>query len=89
MSKTDQWRLATSYMLFICSNRNIKLKTINVKKGQILQRSGELNTKVFTVESGLMNGQLKMSTFPLPLNNNYLYAKPAVFYWSDLLFKRL
>ena len=35
-------------------DRNIKLKTINVKKGQILQRSGELNTKVFTVESGLL-----------------------------------
>jgi CRP-like cAMP-binding protein len=35
-------------------NRNIKLKTINVKKGQILQRSGELNTKVFMVESGLL-----------------------------------
>jgi len=30
------------------------LKTINVTKGQILQRSGELNTKVFTVESGLL-----------------------------------
>ena len=30
------------------------MKTINVKKGQILQRSGELNTKVFTVESGLL-----------------------------------
>ena len=35
-------------------NRNIKLKTINVLKGQILQRSGELNTKVFKVESGLL-----------------------------------
>ena len=30
------------------------MKTINVTKGQILQRSGELNTKVFTVESGLL-----------------------------------
>ena len=30
------------------------MKTINVTKGQILQRSGELNTKVFRVESGLM-----------------------------------
>jgi CRP-like cAMP-binding protein len=30
------------------------LKTINATKGQILQRSGELNTKVFTVESGLL-----------------------------------
>jgi CRP-like cAMP-binding protein len=35
-------------------NRNIKLKTINITKGQIVQRSGELNTKVFTVESGLL-----------------------------------
>jgi CRP-like cAMP-binding protein len=32
----------------------IKLKTINATKGQILQRSGELNTKVFTVKSGLL-----------------------------------
>lgn len=30
------------------------MKTINVTKGEILQRSGELNTKVFTVESGLL-----------------------------------
>jgi CRP-like cAMP-binding protein len=30
------------------------LKTINVTKGQVLQRSGELNTKVFTVKSGLL-----------------------------------
>ena len=30
------------------------MKTITVKKGQILQRSGELNTKAFTVESGLL-----------------------------------
>lgn len=30
------------------------MKTINVTKGQILQISGELNTKVFTVESGLL-----------------------------------
>jgi hypothetical protein len=30
------------------------MKSITVKKGQILQRSGELNTKVFTVESGLL-----------------------------------
>ncbi|NBW60065.1 MAG: Crp/Fnr family transcriptional regulator, partial [Crocinitomicaceae bacterium] len=30
------------------------MKTINVTKGQILQRSGELNTKVFTVENGLL-----------------------------------
>ena len=30
------------------------MKTINVTKGQVLQRSGELNTKVFTVESGLL-----------------------------------
>lgn len=30
------------------------MKTINVTKGQVLQRRGELNTKVFTVESGLL-----------------------------------
>ena len=30
------------------------MKTINVTKGEIIQRSGELNTKVFTVESGLL-----------------------------------
>ena len=30
------------------------MKSITVKKGQVLQRSGELNTKVFTVESGLL-----------------------------------
>ena len=30
------------------------MKSINVTKGQILQRSGELNTKVFAVESGLL-----------------------------------
>ncbi len=30
------------------------MKTILVSKGQILQSSGELNTKVFTVESGLL-----------------------------------
>jgi CRP-like cAMP-binding protein len=30
------------------------LKAINITKGQIVQRSGELNTKVFTVESGLL-----------------------------------
>ena len=30
------------------------MKSITVKKGQILQRSGELNTKAFTVESGLL-----------------------------------
>jgi CRP-like cAMP-binding protein len=30
------------------------LKTINITKGQIVQRSGELNTKVFVVESGLL-----------------------------------
>jgi CRP-like cAMP-binding protein len=30
------------------------LKTINVTKGQILQRRGELNTKVFTIERGLL-----------------------------------
>lgn len=44
----------TLYAILHDRNRNIKLKTINVKKGQILQRSGELNTKVFTVESGLL-----------------------------------
>ena len=30
------------------------MKSITVKKGQVLQRSGELNTKVFTLESGLL-----------------------------------
>ena len=30
------------------------MNSITVKKGQILQRSGELNTKAFTVESGLL-----------------------------------
>jgi CRP-like cAMP-binding protein len=30
------------------------LKTIFVKKGEIIQRNGELNTKVFTIESGLL-----------------------------------
>jgi len=45
---------STLYAILHHRNRNIKLKTINVKKGQILQRSGELNTKVFTVESGLL-----------------------------------
>lgn len=30
------------------------MKTINVKKGHILQRNGELNTKVYTVESGML-----------------------------------
>lgn len=30
------------------------MKITNVVKGQILQRSGELNTKVFTVQSGLL-----------------------------------
>jgi CRP-like cAMP-binding protein len=30
------------------------LKKINVTKGQILQRSGEINTKVFMVKSGLL-----------------------------------
>lgn len=30
------------------------LKELNVKKGEILQRSGELNTKVFHVKSGLL-----------------------------------
>lgn len=42
------------YTILHDRNRNIKLKTINATKGQILQRSGELNTKVFTVESGLL-----------------------------------
>jgi CRP-like cAMP-binding protein len=42
------------YTIIHDRNRNIKLKTINVTKGQILQRSGELNTKVFKVESGLL-----------------------------------
>ena len=44
----------TLYTIIHDRNRNIKLKTINVLKGQILQRSGELNTKVFKVESGLL-----------------------------------
>jgi CRP-like cAMP-binding protein len=30
------------------------LKRIKVKKGQILQRAGDLNTKIFQVESGLL-----------------------------------
>ncbi|WP_375561833.1 Crp/Fnr family transcriptional regulator [Bernardetia sp. OM2101] len=30
------------------------MKNIEVKKGEILQRSGELNTKVFIVKSGLL-----------------------------------
>ena len=30
------------------------MKSITVKKGQIIQRSGELNTKAFMVESGLL-----------------------------------
>ena len=30
------------------------MKTIFVKKGEIIQRNGELNTKVFTIESGLL-----------------------------------
>ncbi|NNE55689.1 MAG: Crp/Fnr family transcriptional regulator [Flavobacteriales bacterium] len=30
------------------------MKTIQIKKGQILQRSGDLNTKVYVVKSGLL-----------------------------------
>jgi len=30
------------------------LKTLNVKKGQILQHKGELNTKVYKVQSGML-----------------------------------
>jgi len=30
------------------------LKTINIKKGEVIQRSGEFNTKVYHVESGLL-----------------------------------
>jgi len=30
------------------------LKTIKIKKGEIIQRSGEFNTKVYHVESGLL-----------------------------------
>lgn len=33
---------------------NLTLKILKVKKGQILQHRGELNTKVYTVESGLL-----------------------------------
>ena len=30
------------------------MKTLNVKKGQIIQSKGDLNTKVYSVESGLL-----------------------------------
>ncbi len=37
------------------NNKNgTRLKEIEVKKGQILQRGGELNTKVYHVKSGLL-----------------------------------
>jgi len=36
------------------SNYSIKMKTISVKKGEILQTKGELFTKIYTVESGLL-----------------------------------
>ncbi len=35
-------------------NKNDRLKTISVAKGQILQRSGELDSKVYMVQSGLL-----------------------------------
>jgi hypothetical protein len=33
--------------------------------------------------------EFKVSTFQLPLDDNFLYAKPTVFYRSNLLFKCL
>ncbi len=41
-------------MFFCCIKTIFKLKKIEVKKGQILQRKGDLNSKVYHVKSGLI-----------------------------------
>ena len=39
----------------VCHSREpCKMKQIQVKNGQVLQRIGDLNTKVYKVESGLL-----------------------------------
>jgi len=47
-------RTSEYYAILHDINRNLQMKSITVKKGQIIQRSGELNTKTFKVESGLL-----------------------------------
>ena len=45
------WQLAK---LNLKLHQNYNLNKLSVKKGQILQHKGDLNTKVFVVESGLL-----------------------------------
>ncbi|WP_346760493.1 Crp/Fnr family transcriptional regulator [Agaribacillus aureus] len=43
-----------SELSYAIAKNQIGLKEITLKKGEILQRSGELNTKVYHVKSGLL-----------------------------------
>lgn len=43
-----------SWPMMICHTKTIEMKKIDVKKGEVLQRSGDLNSKVYQVVSGLL-----------------------------------